>query len=123
MRQFGKLGVLLLLLVSYVAPAMACVFPDTNMTQQERACCLSMKNDCGQMQMPPSHGCCQKLPSSAHLQMVQVKPTDVHPITVAIVWLTAIRFLYPSLVPSEGMLRTVRAEPESPPRSITVLRI
>ena len=35
--------------------------PDAQMSAAERACCHIMKNECGQMRMPASHGCCQKV--------------------------------------------------------------
>lgn len=54
-KVMHKLGAILLLLVSFVAPAMACMAPDAEMTVEERACCRMMKNDCGQMEMPISH--------------------------------------------------------------------
>jgi hypothetical protein len=123
MRRFFKIGTLLLLLVSCLVPAMACAFPDAHMTPQERACCRMMKNDCGQAKMPASHGCCHKLPSSVDFQAIQAKPTGIHPITLAAVWLAAVEFSYPSLVPNEWMRRTDQAAPESPPPNITVLRI
>jgi hypothetical protein len=54
MRLFRQFGVLVLLLVSCVAPAMACMVPNAEMSLQERACCRMMKNQCGQMAMPGS---------------------------------------------------------------------
>jgi hypothetical protein len=55
--------VLVLLLVSCLAPAMACVVSNAEMNTEERACCRMMKNQCEQMDnMPASHGCCQKTP-------------------------------------------------------------
>ena len=63
LRQFGAL---ILLLVTCMAPAMACMVPGAEMSTQERACCRTMKNQCGQMGMPASHGCCQKAPPSVH---------------------------------------------------------
>jgi len=61
-----QLGVLTLLLMISLAPAMACMAPNAQMTTQERACCRMMKGDCGQMEMPASHGCCQKAPGTVH---------------------------------------------------------
>src|SRR5690348_12484718 len=39
---------------------MACLNPDAEMTQAERDCCKHMAQQCGSMNMPSSHSCCQK---------------------------------------------------------------
>jgi hypothetical protein len=49
MRVLRQIGVLVLLLVSCLAPAMACMIPNAEMSAQERVCCRMMKNQCGQM--------------------------------------------------------------------------
>ncbi len=54
MRAFRQLGVLVLLLVSCLAPAMACMAPEAQMSAQEHTCCRMMKNQCGQMEMKAS---------------------------------------------------------------------
>ena len=73
MKFLTNLGVLLLNLIC-LSPVVACMAPDVQMSAAERACCQIMKNECGQMQMPASHGCCQKylptlpwLPSTGRL--------------------------------------------------------
>jgi len=63
LRQFGAI---LLLLVSCVAPAMACMAPEAAMTVEERACCRMMKSTCGQMEMPAPHDCCKKTAGMLH---------------------------------------------------------
>ena len=77
MRILRQFGVLVLLLVSCLAPAMACMVPNAQMSTQERACCRMMKNQCGQMGMPASHGCCQKTPPSVHDNALDTKTSDV----------------------------------------------
>jgi hypothetical protein len=62
MKALRQFSVLVLLLVSCVAPAMACMVPDAQMNPQDRACCRVMNSQCGQMEMPASHGCCHKTP-------------------------------------------------------------
>jgi len=47
MRVIRQFGVLVLLLVSCLAPAMACMVPNAEMSTQERTCCRMMKNQCG----------------------------------------------------------------------------
>jgi hypothetical protein len=73
MRIFRQLGALVLLLASCLAPAMACMVPDAQMSTEERACCRAMKNQCGQMEMLASHGCCQKTPASVHDNALDTK--------------------------------------------------
>lgn len=87
MRLFRQFGVLVLLLMTCFAPAMACMVSDAQMNTEERACCRMMKSQCGQMEMPASHGCCQKTPPSVHNNALETKTVTVHPITVSVVWL------------------------------------
>jgi hypothetical protein len=54
----GKLAVLALALSLQAVPLMACMIPDSLLTEEERACCKAMADDCGQMEMPSSHSCC-----------------------------------------------------------------
>jgi hypothetical protein len=84
MRIFRQFGVLVLLLVSCLAPAMACMVPNAEMSTQERACCRMMKNQCGQMGMPVSHGCCQKTPPSVHDNALNTKAVTFQPILVLV---------------------------------------
>ncbi len=119
LRQFG---VLVLLLLSCVAPAMACMLPDAQMNTEERACCRTMKNQCGQMEMPASHGCCQKTPLGVHDNALDTKATNFHSVAAPVVWLAVFELVNSSAV-------TGRAEhlddspPQSPPSTISILRI
>src|SRR5271170_612323 len=90
-RQFA---VVLLWLVSYLTPAMACMVSDVQMNAEERACCRAMKNQCEQMGMPASHGCCQKAPQSAHSNALDTKAVTYHPVTVFTAWLTVAESFY-----------------------------
>jgi hypothetical protein len=55
-----RIGAALLVLLSLLAPTMACALPGSQMTAAEHACCRQMKGECGSMKMPASHSCCQK---------------------------------------------------------------
>jgi hypothetical protein len=55
-----KLAGILLLALVFGYPAMACLIPDADMTEAERDCCKHMAQQCGSMNMPSSHSCCQK---------------------------------------------------------------
>jgi hypothetical protein len=72
---------------------MACMVPDAQMNAQERACCRTMKNQCGQMEMPASHGCCQKTPLSVHDNALDTKTVAFHPAAVAVIRLAASELL------------------------------
>jgi hypothetical protein len=120
LRQFG---VLLLLLVSCVAPAMACMMPDAAMSAQERACCRMMKNQCGQMGMPASHGCCQKNPLGVHDNALDTKATNFHPIAAPVVWLAAFELENSTSSAAGWVERPDYSPPKSSATTISILRI
>ncbi len=119
-RQFG---VLVLLLVSCLVPAMACMVPDVQMSTEERACCRTMKNQCGQMEMPASHGCCQKIPTSVHDNALDPKTVKLHPIVVPVFWLATFELVSSSASVSGWVERPNHTAPTSPPATISILRI
>jgi hypothetical protein len=61
MRLFRTLAAFVLLSIMLGAPAMACLAPDAQLTEQEKACCREMANQCGDTEMSSDHSCCQKL--------------------------------------------------------------
>src|ERR1700745_2176956 len=89
MKALRQFGVLVLLLVSCLDPAMACMVRNATMTTEERACCRMMKNQCGQIGMPASHGCCQKTPPSVHDNALNTKAVAFYPVVVTAIRLTA----------------------------------
>src|SRR6195256_6654759 len=95
MRVLHQLGVLILL-GSFLAPAMACMVPNAEMSTQERTCCRMMKNQCGQMGMPAAHGCCQKTPPSVHDNALDTKTVTFHPVAAPIIWLAAPELVNPT---------------------------
>jgi hypothetical protein len=123
MRSVSQFAVVVLLLVSYLTPAMACMISDVQMTREERACCRTMKNQCGQMEMPASHGCCQKTPQSAHDNALDTKTVTDHPVVVAMVWLTVAESLHSTVVAAGWVEHSDDSPPQSPPNSISILRI
>jgi hypothetical protein len=120
LRQFG---VLVLLLVSYLAPAMACMVPDGTTSVQERACCRMMKNQCDQMEMPASHGCCQKTPSSVRDNALDTKTAAFHPAVAPVIRLAASGLVNPTSPLTGWVERTDSSPPKSPPSTISILRI
>jgi hypothetical protein len=123
MKAFRQFGVVILLLVSYLTPAMACMVSNVRMNAEERACCQAMQNRCEQMGMPASHDCCQKAPQSTLDKALVTETTNYHPVTVAVVWLTAYEWLQPSLATGERITRPDDSPPQFPSGSNSVLRI
>jgi hypothetical protein len=67
MKAVIKVVASILLVWLSAAPAMACLAPDSQLTDAEKACCRQMKNDCGDMGTHSSHSCCKpKAQSGAH---------------------------------------------------------
>lgn len=123
MKAFHQFGIVMLLLVSYLTPAMACMLPGAQMTTEERACCRMMHAQCEQMGMPASHGCCQKASHSTLDRALVTKATNYHPVAVAVAFLTVSEWLQPSLATSEWVNGAGYSPPQFPPGSNSVLRI
>jgi hypothetical protein len=123
MRLLHQFGVLVLLLVTCLAPAMACMVPKAQMNTEERACCRAMKNQCGQMEMPASDGCCKKIPPSLHDNALDTKVVALHPVAIPAVWLTASELLNPTSVITGSIEHVDSSLPKSPPSAISILRI
>ena len=101
----------------------ACVISDVQMTAEERACCRTMKNQCGQMGMPTSHGCCQKTPPSVHDNALDTKPVTFHPVVVPVIWLAAPELVNPTSAVAGWVEHPDYSPPKSPPSAISILRI
>jgi hypothetical protein len=123
MRSLRQFGIVVLLLVSYLTPAMACMVSGVPMNAEERACCRAMKNQCEQMGMQSSHGCCQKTPQSAQDNALDTKATAYHPVVIATVWLTVSDWFHPVLITTGWIDHSGYPPPQFPPGSISVLRI
>jgi hypothetical protein len=106
-----------------MAPAMACMVPSAQMSKQERACCRMMKNQCGQMEVPASHGCCQKTPPSAHYDGLDTKAVALHPVVVSVISLTASELVNPTSTVAGWVDHPDYSPPKSPPSTISILRI
>ena len=123
MRVLRQLGVLLLLFMSCLAPAMACMIPDAQMTTQERDCCRIMKDQCGQLEMPASHGCCQTTPQSIRDSALDTKAVAFHPAILPVVWLAAVEQLKPASATIGWLEQPDFSPPKPPPATISILRI
>lgn len=123
MKALRQLGTVILLLVCYLTPAMGCMVSDVQMNAEEQACCGTMKNQCEQMGMSASHGCCTKVPRSVNDSALETKAVTYHPIAVAVIWVTAMDWFHPTLNTAGWTERPGYSPPESPLRCISVLRI
>jgi hypothetical protein len=106
-----------------MAPAMVCMVPSAQMSYQERACCRMMKNQCGQMEMPALHGCCQKAAPSAHYDGLDTKAVALHPVVVPVISLTASELVNPTSTVAGWVDHPDYSPPKSPPSTISILRI
>jgi hypothetical protein len=101
---------------------MACALPTAQMTAPERACCRMMKNDCGQMRMPASHGCCHKDMQSDQTSALHGKVTLVQPLTmIAVAEFSASMASHGQS--SSLVAQTDASPPPLLPSTISVLRI
>jgi hypothetical protein len=123
MKPVRQFGLVLLLLVSYLTPAMACMVSGVQMNAEERACCRAMKNQCGQMGMPASHGCCQKAPKSTQENAVATRAVTSHPVVIAVLWLSVVERLNLNPLAAGLVDYTDTSPPQPPPSSLSVLRI
>jgi hypothetical protein len=122
-KSFRQFGAVLLLFVSFVAPAMACMAPDAEITTEERACCRMMKNDCGQMEMPASHYCCKKTPGTVHDSALRSDSVSVHPLVAVPVWVSSLDLFPPQDITNGWFQRREHSPPKPPPSIISTLRV
>lgn len=66
MRKVRQFVVRVLLGVIFLSPAIACETSDALMTPAGRPCCRIMHNQCDQMDMSASRGCCKRTPSGVY---------------------------------------------------------
>jgi hypothetical protein len=121
MRTGRQFVTAIMLLVSYLMPAMACMASDTQMSAAERACCQMMGHRCEQMGMSASHGFCQKIPQNSRENALDTKVVTYHPVVVTL-WLTA-SVLGPDSTVVGQVEHADYSPPHSPPGSISILRI
>jgi len=114
-----QLAIVLLLIILPGLPAMACLIPGAEMTEAERECCKHMAQQCGSMNMPSSHSCCQKEVS---------RPTSMLGATFAQLMAPALGVAVISEPPQHPVIAVhslfeLNPSPESPPGTSSILRI
>jgi hypothetical protein len=123
MRAVRHFAVILLLLLSCVAPVMACLTPDAQMTAAERACCLTMRNQCAQMEMPVSQDCCAIALPSLFEHALKSSSVRFQPVVAMVLWVASFDVLTPESVSQAWIHNPEYWPPKSPPAAIAVLRI
>lgn len=123
MRILRQFAVLALVLLTCVAPTMACMAPDAQLNAQERACCRRMGNQCNQMEMPASVGCCQKTSPNLYNNSPSTRTAVFPPVVTTVFYPAASEFSMPASIAAEWFGRPGYSPPESPPSSIPILRI
>lgn len=119
----GQFGVVLLVLVMGLSPAMACLVPGDTMTAGERACCRTMSAQCGQPDMPASHSCCKGTQPVIGEKAVDGRSAAIH--------LSAVATISPAMWDRTIPIFPVYGRkgyadfspPGSPPTQVSVLRI
>lgn len=123
MRILRQFGVLVLLLASCLTPVMACVLPGAQLTTEERACCRLMHDHCGQMDMPASHGCCHKAPPTIYDSALAAKAGAQHLVLTPAIWLAPSELLNVDSSAIGSVDHHDYSPPQSPPSTISILRI
>jgi hypothetical protein len=93
------------------------------MNAEERACCRMMKNQCGQMEMPSSHDCCQKTPPSVHDNALDIRVVTFHPVIATVIWFAAFETVNSPSTVIGWVEHPDYSVPKSPPSTISILRI
>ncbi len=125
MGLLRQLGVLVLVLASSLAPTMACMLPGAHMTSEERACCGTMHDQCEQMNMPASHGCCKKTAVDLRESALILNTRAITQIAAAgaNAWLPSFALLNSTSAISGWIEQPDSSPPKSPPATISILRI
>lgn len=123
MKALRQFGVLVLLLVTSFAPAMACTVLGAKMNAQERTCCRTMSDRCGQTQMQRSQGCCQKTPASLYDHALRSNTVEFHPVAVRFISVAPFELMNPIAAVTAWVEHPDYAPPKSPPSTVSILRI
>jgi len=118
----GKLAALLLTLSIFASPLMACLLPDTAMTDEERECCRQMAGNCEEM--PSSHSCCQPKVRDTDPYLSASRLRISAPSQAALAVLPVSKVIgWPDLISQFVTSSDAHTSPESPPVKTSILRI
>lgn len=102
---------------------LACTAPGATMSDEEKECCRHMADQCGDLQMDGSHGCCTKTPSHNTGVLQQSIKYSAAPPEFASAMAPAQVFVPQISRIAASPLDNTPCLTESPPGSISVLRI
>lgn len=125
MKAVRQFALILAVLFPLVMPAMVCVLPNAHLSRAERACCKRMNGQCGSMEMPATHSCCQTTAQNVTHWTAAMQPKSVY---VPIDLIASPALLQTALLPGSvavyGHMRfPVATLSQSPPSAINILRI
>lgn len=125
MKALRQFALVVAVILPLPAPTMVCALPNAHLTPAERACCKQMRRECGEMTMPPSWGCClMEVPTAATWNVpVQVMPRNAQADWVVIAVSPSAAFLPVQADVADQAHRPTRFIPQSPPSTISILRI
>jgi hypothetical protein len=116
------MGIAIALAAWFMTPALACLLPNRQLTQEEHACCKQMAKQCGSMRMASSHKCCQaevRVPNA----FLKASGTVLHTAEHSSFVITQIPQIKPATEFNLHVGSSIHSPPESPPSSTTILRI
>jgi hypothetical protein len=119
----GKLAVLVSVVSVWASPLMACMLPDAVLTVEERECCKSMADDCGQMAMPASHSCCKVVVRQADSYLINSRFPTVHSVSSVTLFASTIQHSLPASPHQANTTFASHSPPVFPPETISILRI
>lgn len=122
MKLVGKFAVLVLALSLFASPLMACLLPDSTLTDEERECCRHMAGDCGEM--PSSHSCCQTIvkDSDPYLSTMRTVVSVVFHFAIAAMPIAS-QAVFHNSISLRLPYSHAHAPPEPPPDADSILRI
>jgi len=111
------------MLLSLVAPAVACMAPEGQMTVDEQMCCRVMKSQCGQMEMPASHDCCKKSQDSIRESALKTDSKSFHLTFAVVLCVSCLELFSPHDTRNAWVQRPEHSPPKLPAASISILRV
>ena len=119
----GKLAVLVMVISVWASPLMACMTPDALLTDEERECCKSVADDCGHMDMPASHSCCEVVTRQVGSYLISSRFPSIQPAPAVALFVVVV--VNPATANAMVASSPVHGQspPVSPPDTISVLRI
>lgn len=124
MKTIRQFALIVAVLLPLVTPAMACILPGARLTPAERACCKQAAMQCGEMQMPALHNCCEKEMPAADQGSGAQLPSRHSGVSLHVI--SDLPFAALLKVPSnleDSVSQHSLTLPQSPPAVISILRI